>query len=254
MLRDGTPPHTSHYRFALPQTRKVLGMKTTSMSIDSKFASSSAKDEAGEILMGDEVLKQVLARMDMISIMSEGDLPNSLSHPGAEVKTLGRKVIGWEGGPPGLMGVQKKPPKKKKDKSGGEKEKRRVEKQRHKDWEADVDEAMVTTYGRKYSAEEMASFGPMERKKYKEGFAELQGKIKDIRGKRKEAEPALKDWKEPWKRVELVEGGGEEEEEEEAGDKGGETGEGTEGEGKEGAQAAEEEKKIEPETIATAAT
>ena len=91
--------------------------------------------------MGDEVLKQVLARMDMISIMSEGDLPNSLSKPKEKGKSLGRRIVGWEGGPTGPMGVQKKPEKKKSGEKEAKKEKKRIEKQRNKDWEADVDEA-----------------------------------------------------------------------------------------------------------------
>jgi hypothetical protein len=96
---------TALEKHALPDIRKELGMKTTSMSI------AVAKDEGegggGLADVGDEVLKQVLSRMDAVAKVNE-DLENGLrAEAGADgryagkVKRLARKKAKPMGPPPG---------------------------------------------------------------------------------------------------------------------------------------------------------
>jgi len=235
---------TALEKFALPEVRKGLGMKTTSMSI----AAAQEEQEGGGLEdVGDEVLKQVLKRMEVLSRANE-DLDNGLEEKkaGHKVRRLARekkRPPKWVS-PDELMeqlgaeaekeekeekkekeekeekkkmgGKEGKEKKEKKEKKTDEEKEKKKEKKREKaraaDFEADVKEAMTRVLGRAYSREEMDSMGPMDRRKYGEKKGALEEALGGLRAKREEEDAGLKEWKGGEGRLDLKEEGGEEQE------------------------------------------
>ena len=258
--------HTCMERHVLPKIRQVLGMKTNSMNINSRFKMNNDEgdDGMGEVLMGDEAIKQVLARMDIIANMTDDQLPNELTGSGKRAKTLGRRVVaGWDEPPAGLMGVVEgdaykaaapvksiSPANSSADKSSGgggknknndgidegggdgngdnkegddeaissptlqsspskafkksqKKAQKKLEKRRMKDFEEDVSSSMLSIYGRVYTAEEITSLGPMDRRKYNDSKEEMKKLLADKRNERISDgnDEGLKDWTWDRKRI-----------------------------------------------------